>query len=254
MGAAALGAVELGPGALTAAAAGAGAWIGAGVGGGVCTIGGAAGLGGGAEGAGADGAGALVAGRGAGRSLTLDDICRAAGLSGWLYVSGSSGRLRTTRCSGDGASAGAAAAGTMTSGSSATGASGSGAGAGAGAGTTGTGAGSTAAGSSISGSATATAAGSVAPAFFVVFAAAFTGFAGFSSTGCSARISPSRSARRRTRSACASSMLDEWLFTPIPSATARSSVSLLVIPSSLASSWRRIFAGKGAVSLSDAEM
>ena len=58
------------------------------------------------------------------------------------------------------------------------------------------------------------------------------------------RISPSRSARRRTRSACASSMLDEWLFTPMPSATARSSVSLLVMPSSLASSWTRIFAAR----------
>ena len=39
----------------------------------------------------------------------------------------------------------------------------------------------------------------------------------------------------------------------MPSATERSSVSLLVIPSSLASSWRRIFAGKVAVSLSDGD-
>ena len=89
-----------------------------------------------------------------------------------------------------------------------------------------------------------------AAAFFVVFEAALAGLAGFTSSGCSGRISPSRSARRRTRSACASSMLEEWLFTPMPSATERSSVSLLVIPSSLASSWRRIFAGKVAVSLS----
>ena len=76
-------------------------------------------------------------------------------------------------------------------------------------------------------------------------------FAGLASSGCSGRISPSRSARRRTRSAWASSMLEEWLLTPIPRATQRSSVSLLVSPSSLASSWTRIFAGKGAVSLSD---
>ena len=54
------------------------------------------------------------------------------------------------------------------------------------------------------------------------------------------RMRPSRSALRRTRSACASSMLEEWVLTPMPSVAQRSSVSLLVSPSSLASSWTRI--------------
>ena len=67
--------------------------------------------------------------------------------------------------------------------------------------------------------------------------------AGFSS-GCSARTSPSRVARRRTRSACASSMPEECVLTPMPRSFERSRVSLFVIPSSLASSWTRIFAAK----------
>ena len=66
------------------------------------------------------------------------------------------------------------------------------------------------------------------------FAAAFLAFLG--SSGWTSRLSPSRSAFRRTRSAWASSMLEEWLLTPIPSAAHRSSVSLLVSPSSRASS------------------
>src|SRR4051794_10072041 len=45
-------------------------------------------------------------------------------------------------------------------------------------------------------------------------------------------------------------MLEEWLFTPMPSAMARSSASLLVRPSSLASSWTRIFPATCAFSLS----
>ena len=49
-------------------------------------------------------------------------------------------------------------------------------------------------------------------------AAFLAGFCG--SSGCSSRIRPSRSALRRTRSAWASTMLDEWLLTPIPSALA----------------------------------
>jgi hypothetical protein len=49
----------------------------------------------------------------------------------------------------------------------------------------------------------------LAAAFFagVFFAAAF--FSGFGSSGCSSRMRPSRSARRRTRSACASMIDDE---------------------------------------------
>lgn len=56
------------------------------------------------------------------------------------------------------------------------------------------------------------------------------------SGGCCERLRPSRSALRRTRSACASSMLEEWLETPIPIAKQRSRPSLLVRPSSRASS------------------
>jgi hypothetical protein len=60
--------------------------------------------------------------------------------------------------------------------------------------------------------------------------------AGAGSSGCTGRRNPSASALRRTRSACASSMEDEWLLTPIPRERASSSPSLLVRPSSLASS------------------
>ena len=83
----------------------------------------------------------------------------------------------------------------------------------------------------------------LAAAFFAgaFFAAAF--FSGFGSSGCSSRMRPSRSARRRTRSACASMIDDEWLFTSIPMTRQRSTASLLVRPSSLASSWTRMFFG-----------
>ena len=82
-----------------------------------------------------------------------------------------------------------------------------------------------------------------AAAFFAgaFFAAAF--FSGFGSSGCSSRTRPSRSARRRTRSACASMIDDEWLFTSMPMTRQRSTASLLVRPSSLASSWTRMFFG-----------
>jgi len=56
------------------------------------------------------------------------------------------------------------------------------------------------------------------------------------SSGCTARRRPSRSALRRARSACASSIDDEWLLTPIPRSMQRSRASLLVSPSSRASS------------------
>ncbi len=83
-------------------------------------------------------------------------------------------------------------------------------------------------------------------AFFVLLAAfvALVALTGLGSSGCSARVRPSRSARRRTRSACASSMPEECVFTPMPRSRDRSRVSLFVIPSSLASSWIRIFAAK----------
>ncbi len=66
---------------------------------------------------------------------------------------------------------------------------------------------------------------------------AFAAFlAGAGSSGWTGRRKPSASALRRTRSACASSMEDEWLLTPMPRERASSSPSLLVRPSSLASS------------------
>jgi hypothetical protein len=55
-------------------------------------------------------------------------------------------------------------------------------------------------------------------------------------SGETGRRSPSASALRRTRSAWASSIDEEWLFTPMPSEMERSKASLLVRPSSLASS------------------
>ncbi len=70
-------------------------------------------------------------------------------------------------------------------------------------------------------------------AALVAFAAFF---AGAGSSGWTGRRRPSASALRRTRSACASSMEDEWLLTPMPRERASSSPSLLVRPSSLASS------------------
>jgi hypothetical protein len=62
------------------------------------------------------------------------------------------------------------------------------------------------------------------------------GFGSAGSSGCTARRSPSLSALRRTRSAWASSIEEEWLFTPMPNDTQRSRASLLVRPSSRASS------------------
>ena len=68
-------------------------------------------------------------------------------------------------------------------------------------------------------------------------AAALVALVGFSgSSGCTSRRRPSASTLRRTRSACASSIDDEWLFTPMPRSTAISTVSLFVRPSSRASS------------------
>jgi len=69
------------------------------------------------------------------------------------------------------------------------------------------------------------------------FATAFlAGFAGSGSSGWTSLRRPSRSALRRARSAWASSIDEEWLLTPIPSDRHRSSASLLVRPSSCASS------------------
>jgi hypothetical protein len=76
----------------------------------------------------------------------------------------------------------------------------------------------------------------VGGADFAALVALAAFLAGAGSSGWTGRRKPSASALRRTRSACASSMEDEWLFTPIPRERASSSPSLLVRPSSLASS------------------
>jgi len=66
---------------------------------------------------------------------------------------------------------------------------------------------------------------------------AFVALGAFSgSSGWTSRRNPSASAFLRTRSACASSIEEEWLLTPIPRSTAKSTVSLFVRPSSRASS------------------
>ncbi len=83
----------------------------------------------------------------------------------------------------------------------------------------------------------------LAAAAFLDAAAFLVGGAG--SSGWTGRRRPSRSAFRRARSAWASSMDDEWLLTPMPRDRQRSSASLLVIPSSCASSYTRIFFGNG---------
>ena len=85
-------------------------------------------------------------------------------------------------------------------------------------------------------------AGLVAPFLVAAF------FTGLGSSGDVARTSPSRSALRRTRSAWGSTTLDEWLFTPMPSASQRSRHSLLVSPSSRASSYTRMFPANGLLS------
>jgi hypothetical protein len=61
----------------------------------------------------------------------------------------------------------------------------------------------------------------------VFFAAAFFAafLTGLASCGCVSRIKPSRLARERTRSACWSMMVDDWVFTPMPILPHKSSVS-----------------------------
>jgi hypothetical protein len=80
-----------------------------------------------------------------------------------------------------------------------------------------------------------------ASAFLTAAFLAAVFLAGFSSSGWTSRFNPSRSALRRTRSACASSIEDDTLRTSMPIVFDRSSASLFVSPSSLASSAIRIF-------------
>ena len=85
-------------------------------------------------------------------------------------------------------------------------------------------------------------AGASGAADFVVLVAT-AAFSALSASAGTARRSPSASARRRMRSACASSMDADGLDAPIPSFWASASNSLLVRPSSLESSCTRIFFG-----------
>ncbi len=169
---------------------------------------------------------------------------------------------------GAGAGAGAGVSSTTTTGA-ATSTTGAGAATGAGAGASTTGAGARGA-TSITGAGVSTTTGATSSSFFAAtffagafFAAAFLTGLGSSpsaassflaatfftaafltaltSSGCSPRTRPSRSARRRTRSACASMMDDECPLMSMPILTHRSTASLLVRPSSLASSWTRKF-------------
>jgi hypothetical protein len=72
---------------------------------------------------------------------------------------------------------------------------------------------------------------------------AFVALSAFAASAGTSRRSPSASARRRMRSACASSIDADGLEAPIPSFWASASNSLLVSPSSLESSCTRIFFG-----------
>ena len=74
------------------------------------------------------------------------------------------------------------------------------------------------------------------------FAAPF--LASLASSGCADRVRPSRSARRRSRSACASMTAEDWLLASTPIAPHSASNSGFVIPSSLASSCTRRFFAK----------
>src|SRR5262245_1718384 len=235
---------------------------------------GAAGAGAPAAAAGRGGAaGASTSGRRSGRSLP-DDVTRRPGGAGGVGRDGAGrgGAGGGIRCRGasrgvgaaGGASGGAAAAAAGRSAGVSTGRGGAGTSvdsAGAGSGCR-AGAGASGAASATGAAATTFSAGAlVAAAFLTAAFLAGAFFAAASSpsavappssvavlrlgaSGWRSRTRPSRWARRRTRSACASSMPEECVLTPMPSARQRSRHSLLVSPRSLASSWSRIFAAK----------
>ena len=220
---AAAGAVSVGVGAAGAAAAGA-------TGRGVASTGaGGVGWTGAAAGRGGSGAGRITGRVTGGIGATHPPRFSGATRAGADAAAGAGAGADAVAGAGAAAATGAAATGAATGRSAA--ASTTGAGAGAGAATSAWGA-----------------VGASAPFFGAAFFA--PAFTGFGSSGCSARVRPSRSARRRTRSPCASWMLEEWLFTSTPICRARSSVSLFVMPSSLASSCKRMFFGTEQFSLS----
>ena len=103
-----------------------------------------------------------------------------------------------------------------------------------------------------SGIATSGAAGTVGPSTFGSSFGALLAFVlgsafGFGSSTIGSRRSSRLSASRRMRSADGSSMLDEWLLTPILSSSERSSTTWFSTPSSRASSYTLIFLVANAV-------
>jgi hypothetical protein len=189
---------------------------------------------------GAGGVGRVTEGRGgAGGGMRLAGVSGAGGAAGVASAAGRSAGTSTRGCAGRSVSVGSAAAGGA----------GSGRAVGAGVSTAGTGVDATAV---FCAAATFLAAAFLVGAFLL--AAALSALADstassvadmrLGASGWRSRTRPSRWARRRTRSACASSMPEECVLTPMPNARQRSRHSLLVSPSSLASSWTRIFAAK----------
>jgi hypothetical protein len=166
--------------------------------------------------------GAAGSGEGAGAG------CAATGSATGAGSTGAAGGVAT----GTGASTTGAATG------SATGA----AGAATGAAGSATGAATGSAGAGSAGAAWSAAAPCLVEDLAVDLAAPF--LAGLTSSGCSGRVNPSFSARRRRRSACASMSVLEWLFTPTPIRSASSIISVFVMPSSFASSCTRMFFAK----------
>ncbi len=211
-----------------------------------------------------------IAGRGAGRAGSPGVgrllVMRAGAAVSLASATGGRVGSATGAAAGAGGGAGAAAgwATTGAAGASTTAAgvstTGAGAGAGAGAVTASGAAGTSALGAaanfaaafltgfgesaSASASPAGTAVGSATAAFFADF------LTGLASSGCSGRVRPSRSARRRRRSPCASMSVEEWLFTPTPITSHRDIISAFVIPSCFASSCTRMFFAKTRFSLS----
>ncbi len=171
-------------------------------------------------------------GRGGGCSLPLEVKTRRGGVAagaGAAGAAGAAGEAATGTTAGAGA--GSVRSGTATSGA-------------AGSGSVGTSVTvvTATAGSGAAGAASGSASGAALAALAVLALGLAAFFSG--SGGCSSRTRPSRSALRRTRSAWASTTLEECDLTPIPSDSQRSSVSLLVSPSSRASSYTRMFPAK----------
>lgn len=186
------------------------------------------------------GGGGGDAGAGAGGTATTASTTRSgvgAGAGAGVSTTGSATAAGAASATGSGVGSGTGA------GTGSAAATGTGAGAGSTC-TTGTGVGSGAATTIGSGSGSGDASTST-PASGEAFAAfpPRVAFTTLISSGCSLRVNPSRSARRRIMSQYASCSDDEWLFTPIARSWHRSRASLFVIPSSFASSCNRMFFG-----------